>query len=229
MDRDVIELQIHTSRVGLYPSAPAMTAGTPNPNPDPALPYICLLSGKIDDFLHFSRQEHSQWLIDIAHDLCDPIQKRGSLALRDVAGGEWRAVNPTDPLIAATYLYDVEVTVSLAKISRRQNRSKTSTGGNASTMANHVNARDGDQCWVSRSPWAVTNSHICPKRTGDHLFRIVYGTFVSPPPPTLSIFDEICGITLLNSLNPWFDKYELGLRFVAPVRISSFLLSIFYS
>jgi hypothetical protein len=52
----------------------------------------------------------------------------------------------------------------------------------------------------------------------------LYGTFVSPPPPTLSIFDEICGITLFDHLDRWFDKYELGLRFVAPVRISSFLI-----
>jgi len=36
-----------------------------------------------------------------------------------------------------------------------------------------------------------------------------------------------CGITLISNLETLFHKYELGLRFVAPVRNSSFL--VFYS
>jgi hypothetical protein len=44
---------------------------------------------------------------------------------------------------------------------------------------------------------------------------------------TVSIYDEICGITLMLHLDALFDPYELGLRLVAPVRSPSFL--IFYS
>ncbi len=40
------------------------------------------------------------------------------------------------------------------------------------------------------------------------------------------IYDEICGITLFAALDTLFDIYGLGLRFVAPVRSSSYL--IFY-
>jgi len=65
-------------------------------------------------------------------------------------------------------------------------------------------------------PPPLVNSHVCPKRMGDHLLRIVYSTFVSTPPPTLSIYDEICGISLSPTLKIWFDTYELGLQFVAP-------------
>jgi hypothetical protein len=36
---------------------------------------------------------------------------------------------------------------------------------------------------------------------GDHFLRIIYEAFVSTPPPTLSIFDEICGITLNKNLD----------------------------
>jgi hypothetical protein len=64
-----------------------------------------------------------------------------------------------------------------------------------------------------------------PKRMCNHLFLLIYGAFVSnPPPPTLSIYDEICGITLIWNLDAWFDEYELGLRLVGPVCTPSFLL-----
>jgi hypothetical protein len=51
--------------------------------------------------------------------------------------------------------------------------------------------------------------------------HVVYSTFVSTPPPALSIYDEVCGITLSQNLEPWLDMYELGLWLVAPVRNSS--------
>jgi hypothetical protein len=41
----------------------------------------------------------------------------------------------------------------------------------------------------------TTNSHVCPKRMGDHLSRVVYNSFVSTL-PALSIDDEIWGITV---------------------------------
>ena len=61
---------------------------------------------------------------------------------------------------------------------------------------------------------------------GDHLLRVVYNAFVSTPHPALSIYDEICGITLSMILDAWFDAYELGLRRVAPVRSSFFFFSV---
>ncbi len=61
---------------------------------------------------------------------------------------------------------------------------------------------------------------------GDYLLRVVYRDFV-PTPPAVSIYDEICGITLMLHLDALFDTYELSLRLVAPVRSSYFL--IFYS
>ena len=226
-----LELLIFTNRVGLYPRPPtditsddlacsAMTTGPPNYTSPSDL--ICLLSGPLDDFLLYSRQEQSQWLIDIAHDICDPALKRGSLQVWDVAGEIRRNVNPTDPLTASSYLYDIQVIVSLSKISKHVGRSRASASDNASAMASRVKQRDEQRCCP------IINSHVCPKRMGDHLLRIVYSSFVSANcPPTLSIYDEICGITLCLNLEVWFDAYELGLRLVAPVRSSSFL--VFYS
>jgi hypothetical protein len=53
--------------------------------------------------------------------------------------------------------------------------------------------------------------------------RTIYRTFESTPlPPSFSISHELCGITLILHLDYFFDKYQFGLRFVEPVRISSF-------
>ena len=112
-----LELRILTNRVGPYPQAPtnitndelaysAMTTGPPNPTGP--YDFTCLLSGPLDNFLLYSGQEQSQWLIDIAHDMCDPALKRGSLQVWDAAGEMWRNVNPTDPLTRSTYLYDIQ-------------------------------------------------------------------------------------------------------------------------
>ena len=228
-----LELRILTSCVGgIQPAniaSDTTTSGLLNPGPSTSpSDFTCLLGGPLNDFLLYSGQEHSQWLIDIAHDICDPALKRGSLQVWDETGQLWRTVNPVDPLIASIYLYDVRVVVSLSKISRRQDRSRTSATGYPSTMANRVWQRDGQSCWVSGAPSRNKNSHVCPKRMGDHLLHIIYRDFVSTTPsPVLSIYHEMCGITLSPNLDILFDEYELGLRFVSPVRSSSFL--VFYN
>src|SRR6266849_2490544 len=235
----LLELCVYTDLVGSYPPSQlptsirdgelaesAMTTGPPNPNPPST--FTRLLSAPLDDFLPYTGQERSKWLIDIAHDICDPALKRGTLKVLDEAGGTWRDVNPADPPIASLYLYDTSfdtsIVFSLTKISGRVGSSQTSHTDYPSTMASRVKERDG-QCWVSGVEYPLTNSHVCPKRMGNHLLRIVYRNFEStpqaPPPLTLSIYDEICGISLNPTLDVFFDKYELGLRLVAPVRGSS--------
>ena len=128
-----------------------------------------------------------------------------------------------DRLKASVYLYGVPegIVVALSKISARDGRSRTSVGGNASAMAGHVKRRDG-QCWVTGVDDPVVNSHLCPKRMGDDLARVAFDSFVvsapSRRPANLSVYDEMYGITLTPTLDAWFRKYELGLRFVSTVR-----------
>ncbi|KAH9967170.1 hypothetical protein BC827DRAFT_1171982, partial [Russula dissimulans] len=220
-----LELRVLIGSVDLYPprnidsDAVAISALTAQPPPNTtSSDFIRLLSGPLNDFLPYSYRKRSNWLIDIAHDICDPAAKRGSL--RIWTGREWKIVARQDRLKASVYRYDVPegVVISLSKISAREGRSRTSSGGNASTMADNVKTRDG-QCWVSGVKNPVINSHLCPKRMGDNLARVVFDIFVSPPhPATLSIYDEIYGIALTPTLDFWFDKYELGLRFVSTVR-----------
>ncbi|KAJ6463229.1 hypothetical protein C8R47DRAFT_1157501 [Mycena vitilis] len=91
----------------------------------------------------------------------------------------------------------------------------TAATGDGSTMAGRVKRRDG-VCWITGVDDPLVNSHICPKRMGDHSACIIYSTFTSlTPSPALSIYDEIFGLCLSETLDAWFDKYELGFRFVS--------------
>ena len=166
-------------------------------------------------------------MIDLAHDICDPANHRGSLLVWKEPQQQWCPVATTDPLTVSIYRYDlpVGIMVGLSKISRRVRKSVTTATGDASTMADRVKERDG-QCWVTAVDDPLVNSHICPKRMGDHVGRIIFHTFTSlPPKKNLSIYNEIFGLSLSETLGAWFDKYEMGLRFVSPVRSSSPLLS----
>ncbi|KAJ6626276.1 hypothetical protein B0H10DRAFT_2305801 [Mycena sp. CBHHK59/15] len=76
-------------------------------------------------------------------------------------------------------------------MSARAGKSVTTATGHSSTMADRVKRRDG-VCWATGSRGPLINSHICPKRMGDHLARIIFRIFssASPPIPNLSIYDK---------------------------------------
>jgi hypothetical protein len=84
-------------------------------------------------------------LIDLAHDICDPLDQRGSLLVWKEPQQQWHPVSTTAPLTASIYRYDlpVGITVGLSKISQRAGKSVTTATGNASTMADRVKGRDG--------------------------------------------------------------------------------------
>ena len=84
----ILELRVNSPSVSLYPEAQptisndilAATAMTPGANSS-STPSICLLRAPLGDFVRYSRQEASKWLIDLAHDICDPADQRGSLVV----------------------------------------------------------------------------------------------------------------------------------------------------
>ena len=190
----------------------------------------CLLCSPLNDFLLYSGHEMFQWLIDISHesyDICETVTRLWSTVLSRYGletWGLWRNVDLSDPLIPSSYLYAVldHVIVSLLKIIKCTGKSKTSASGNASTMANWVKQCD-KQCWVTGSTFPTINSHVCPKQLGDHLLRIIYSPFVSIPPTSLSVYHEMCGISLIPGVDTLFDMYLLGLQFVALVHGLFFL------
>ena len=134
-----LELLIATHSVGLYHQPPeqitsdalarsSMTTMASSQNIELAHP-TGLLTGPLVDFQHFSNKQKSQWLIDIAHDICH-------VTLLTSQG--WRDVHPNHNLIASTYYYLVERSVSLTKIGTRVGNSQTDTTGPLSNMANRV-------------------------------------------------------------------------------------------
>lgn len=110
-----LALIIHTNAIGLYPpqqynmtdNLVLLTIITGPPTPNPPSTHTCLLSGTLAKFTHYSYREHAQWLIDIAHDICDPYMKHGFLQVWNEPAETWRNVNPNDHLISSFYLYRV--------------------------------------------------------------------------------------------------------------------------
>ncbi|KAJ7103054.1 hypothetical protein B0H15DRAFT_191074 [Mycena belliarum] len=224
----ILELRVNPSSVRLYPAPPlsvsndtlaatALTPGTASLD----IPSLCLLRGTLDDFLQYSRQEASKWLIDLAHDICDPAERRGSLLAWKEPEKQWRPVSPIDPLTASVYRYDLPtgITVGLSKISLRVRKSATTLSGQPGTMGDRVRRRDG-MCWVTRMLSPLSNSHILPKRMGDHLGRLIFGKFTSfgasNLPPPASIYSEVFGVCLTSNLDRYFDTYDMGFRYVSP-------------
>ena len=88
----IIELRVNSPSVRLYPVAQptisddilAATAMTPGAN-FPSTPSICLLRGPLEDFVRYSRQEASKWLINLAHDICSPADHRGFAGMEEAA------------------------------------------------------------------------------------------------------------------------------------------------
>ncbi|KAK1223640.1 hypothetical protein PQX77_013488 [Marasmius sp. AFHP31] len=210
-----LSLCISHDRVGLYPPVSpvasdqdADAAYSVGPPAETQGLLVCL-QGRLSEFRLFATNA-SQWLIDIAHDLFDPREKRGTLyILDDPSGAPPHPVIGSDPLHAATYEYRVGAAIRITKISQRHSKSKSRPTGNAGRMREEVIRRDGSS-WISRVSSPVSNSHICPKRLGDYQARILFADFVGSPPPGLTIFDPMFGLLLNANEVRWFESFEIG-------------------
>ncbi|KAJ7655123.1 hypothetical protein DFH06DRAFT_1201664, partial [Mycena polygramma] len=198
-----LELVVEARLVGLYSpppppgnALPSMAAAQP---PADTIGFMTLLAGPVADINHYARQEHAKWLLEIAHDICDPRSMRGSLDVWDPQHQQWSPVLPTDTLISSTYCY---------------NKSVTTTTGGGKTMRAEVLERD-ESCWVTSVDDPVINSHILPKRMGNHLAQDIFETFCGPLTPNSSMFDPIFGLLLSRVLNTYFNSYRLGFRAMA--------------
>ncbi|KAE9401010.1 hypothetical protein BT96DRAFT_919140 [Gymnopus androsaceus JB14] len=182
--------------------------------PDNTPGFLYLLKGDLADLEHFARDEHSQWLIDVVHGLCDPRQKSGQLWVWD-SDGQDSLVNPGDPLRALVYEYRVPVPIRLTKISHRIKKSATDALGSGGTMRIRVVTRDGGRCWITGLvAWdEVINTRACPKRMGDEQSSFIYEEFTGTAPPLgLTIYNERFGISLTSNLDRHFDLYRIGLK-----------------
>jgi hypothetical protein len=201
----------------------AYEVGRPSDEPDG---FLDLLQGKLCNFIRFAGDgaddEKASWLIDMAHDICDPYLKRGQLWLLDRSDrtDRWVFVSRTDSLVASIYVYRVPSPISLTKISERIGKTKTKSTGHAKAMRARVLDRDG-RCWVTAGLCPVINSHICPKRMGNFQGQKILAEFAGIPMNTQgTILDTQFGIALTHNLDNLFDYYKLGFRATAPVRFN---------
>ncbi|KAJ3836213.1 hypothetical protein F5878DRAFT_541775 [Lentinula raphanica] len=215
-----LSLRILTGNIGTYSKQPAsietddevIQAHTVTP-PIPHLQneYTCLLEGKLTDFLKYSGHENAQWLIDIAHDLCDPRFKRGSLCVCS-SNGQNQPVNPSDPLTPSIYEYRTSVVVHITKKSAREGKSRTKSWVNAETMLEALRGRE-DRCWITKRSKPLAAGHILPKRTGDSEARLIYKEFTGDSAPAgMTALHPEFGILLDLNMEYWFDDYWIGFR-----------------
>ncbi|KAJ3766335.1 hypothetical protein FB446DRAFT_395440 [Lentinula raphanica] len=217
-----LSLCILTGNIGTYSKQPAsietndevIQAYTDTP-PIPCKvqnEYTCLLEGELTDFLPFSGDEKAQWLIDIAHDLCDPRFKRGSLWVLCSSDGQDHPVHPTDPLTPSTYEYWTSVVVQITKKSTREGKSRSKSWGDAETMLEALRGRE-DRCWITKRSKPLAAGHILPKRTGDSEAPLIYEEFTgdSAPAGMTALYPEF-GILLDLNMEYWFDDYWIGFR-----------------
>ncbi|KAJ7040253.1 hypothetical protein C8F04DRAFT_1312403 [Mycena alexandri] len=190
----ILKLCIPGSSLGLYPPPPPNITSdvhvTQMMSVQPTAanaPLVYLIAGEISEIRLYSRLEETKWLLDIAHDLCDPLAMRGTLVQWDSNARIWRSTLPTDVLVAAIYCYVLPAgtVVGITKISERSGKSKTSgMGPTAGTMRTRVITRD-KQCWPYRA-----------KMNG----------------ATASVFDTIFGIASSAAIASSFDTYGHGFR-----------------
>ncbi|KAJ3754983.1 hypothetical protein EV360DRAFT_50601 [Lentinula raphanica] len=219
-----LTLRILTANIGLYPEEltsieadgiQVVKPHTITPPPDPLLQneYTYLLEGELTDFLKLSGNENTQWLIDIAHDLCDPRFKRGSLWVYS-SDGQDHPVDPTDPLTPSTYEYRTSVIIHLTKKSNREGKSRSQSWSDAKNMLEALREREG-RCWITTATIPITPGHIVPKRTGDAEARLIYEDFTDKPAPAgMTALDPEFGILLDLNMEYWFDDYWIGFRYI---------------
>ncbi|KAJ6470668.1 hypothetical protein C8R47DRAFT_1077681 [Mycena vitilis] len=205
----ILTLVVRTSSVGIYhaPAAGHTQAGiefaptlmTYPPPTNAHNDYMTLLQGAFDDFNYYARQERAKWLIDIAHDICDPRHARGTLPVEVMSSQplQWTPVDPNDPLAGSVYRYVVSPAVTsivLTKISARNSKSLTAEDGTATSMRTAVHARD-ERCWVS------STYHLGFRARPDGQYEV--HSFVNETPGcTVTIYGKLLSTSALARASP---------------------------
>ncbi|KAJ3777418.1 hypothetical protein FB446DRAFT_681166 [Lentinula raphanica] len=221
-------LIIKTIHIGVYPQPPtrfaangdaqvfqAYTATSRDPNTTTPSSVTYLLEGEVSDFCCFSRHENTQWLIDIAHDLCDPLHRRGILWI--VSSQYPIPAHSGDPLYAATYEYQVLQgnVLQITKESPLRGDPSFSETSHSGGPRNSTSVKNQDGvCWVTHTSRPLKRSNIIPVRVGDAQARYIYQIFtnMANPPFAHGVQNPQFGIFLNTKFNYWFDQFHVGFR-----------------
>ncbi|KAJ7805204.1 hypothetical protein B0H14DRAFT_3153546 [Mycena olivaceomarginata] len=127
----------------------------------------------------------------------------------------WRQPDPTEDLLATTYVYQPPPAtfVQLTKYSLREDKSLTETIGAAKTMRENVLKRDG-RCWVTKSTLKQTTTDSALE------MQWLVGSCTQQ-----SVLDPIFGLTMSRNLDGLVDVYKLGFGRVVGTEIDRLSIS----
>lgn len=220
-----------------------ITTATSSSAPDYTQGSLCLIEAPLVELAIYAGARGVHWLLRIAHCICNPSTRSGTLysfegpdpasylhTPFDSTVEYWKPIGPDDALKATVYKYRLPPghQFRLTKISEVRGHSGAPTSSTAGSMRENVFLRDNCCCWVTNDiyePEILVNSHVVPKRTGDAMSRSIYQDFVQGPlpPGTIGSYNPVFGISLSASFDKLFDNYHLSFWFENAACLALFL------
>ncbi|KAH8994087.1 hypothetical protein EDB92DRAFT_1795832 [Lactarius akahatsu] len=185
--------------------------------------HLYLIGGTPDEIARFAGST-VDWVIKMAHLLCDPLGN-GRIYTHPTGTPQdwwntdrdtsWEEVSHGDPLHPKIYEFaPVNSVITLSRICPRQTRSVTTQGtrSHAARFRNQLLQRDGG-CVVTgtQSNTVITASHLIPRRVGDEGAQEIVGQFVGTAEATrINSYHPSIGIMLLSSVGRLVDVFQAG-------------------
>jgi hypothetical protein len=206
-------------RVARSSLRPADKDASPNLNPPlTTQSYIHVLMAKISDVYPFSGGT-AKWLMEVAKLIFDP-GGRGELFTHpmgstdepcDPLSPEWVKVQEDDLIKPQIYEYRCDGTLTLSKISLRQDESRTSRPSRpqSTLLFNQLIQRDRI-CVLSgiEEELGLAVSRLIPKRVGDKAILEIWKRHVGAG--TIERFNPSVAILLNKMLKAYVEFYEVG-------------------
>ena len=182
--------------------------------------HLYLIEGTFTDICRYAGTT-VDWLIKIAHLICDPLgtgqvftHTTGTASdwYASDRAASWRQVVNGDPLLPGIYEFEPASPIMLSKISERHKHSLTTPGSESSSSIFRTNITLRDTtCVVTRSTLSLVASHLIPKRMDSVGAREVVTQFAGAREANgIERYDARIGILLFSPLDGLVDHYRLG-------------------
>jgi len=208
---------------------------TPLPSPPSTTGNLNAIIASLSDLRPFAG-DTVDWLIRVARLIFEPLGTSSLFTFtvdtldswldRDMDLTQWRQVEQGERLRATIYEFrpDNNAFITLSKMSLREGSVTSATTNmsrpRATAFRNVIHERDR-KCVISQNPWALTASHLVPKRLSDAAVTSVVRRFTGSD-AAVTRFDPIIGVLLLLTLHERLRCYEMGFWNAGPVSLLSF-------
>lgn len=182
--------------------------------------HLYLISGSFEDITRFSGTT-VDWLIKIAHLLCDPLGS-GHLFTHTTGtalewyhsprNDSWHEVFHSNQLQPGIYEFEPTQPIILSMVCPWHTQSETEPEKKttSSTFCSHLKARDAG-CVVVGCADPVVASHLIPRCIGSAGAKGVVEWFAGVTEAQgIEAYDPRIGVTLSSGLDHWVDLFEAG-------------------